>query len=90
MYSRTVNAATAKTVVTAPYKQPKEARVLWRTSSDPTEVISDRCWAYEFHHHAACDTDIVIKAGNKEVCLENYSADQNTRVSELLLKRRYR
>ena len=70
-------------------KTPTEATVLWRNVNVPTQVIADRCWAFEFSHHAPCDTDIVIKAGNKDVCLENYSHEQDVRISELLLKRRY-
>jgi hypothetical protein len=74
------------------------AKVLWRSHSagdlagakKKTLVVNDKTWVYRHTHETAGLVTITVKAGNRDYALDSYTEDQKTRISENLLRRRYR
>lgn len=81
----------------ATIKSPAKCKLLWNlpTSSKAKhsatgKVQTDSSWAYRYHLETIGGVDITIKAGNRDLALDGYSEESKTKISESLLRRRYR
>ena len=73
------------------FTTPQKCRILWGGKSPAkTQVITDTTWAHHFQHETVGGVTITIKAGNKDMALESYNEGSKTKISEALLRRRYR
>ena len=73
-------------------------KILWRSrSADSVSgtkkkpvVITDHTWVLRHTHETVGLVTVTVKAGNRDYALDSYTEDQKTRISENLLRRRYR
>lgn len=73
----------------------QRCRVLWTSKSEAdkeasSKLLTDDTWAYCFRKETIGMVAINVKAGNKDLVLGGYSENQKLKLSEALLRRRYR
>jgi hypothetical protein len=65
--------------------------VLWGGKAlSKTNVITDTTWAHHYRHETVGGVTVTVKAGSKDLALDGYSESSKTKISEALLRRRYR
>lgn len=71
-----------------------KCKLLWGQKSlgtkDTEEVKTDTTWAFQYSLETLGLVVINVKAGNKSLILDGYSEESGTKISESLLRRRYR
>jgi len=71
-----------------------KCKILWGQKSlgtkDTEEVKTDTTWAFQYSLETLGLVVINVKAGNKSLILDGYSEESGTKISESLLRRRYR
>lgn len=65
-------------------------KVLSKTTESGVKVITDTTWAHHYQHETVGGVTVTIKSGNKDMALEGYNESGKTKISEALLRRRYR
>jgi len=73
----------------------QRCKILWggkapAKNSDGIKVITDTTWAHQLVHETIGLVKITVKAGNKDMALNGYTDGSKTKISEALLRRRYR
>ena len=75
-------------------KSVQKCKLLWgnKGSEDSAAPIvqTDTTWAYRFSMETLGLVELSFKAGNRDMALDGYSDDSKVRMSEALLRRRYR
>lgn len=59
-------------------------------STSGVKVITDTTWALQVVHETIGLVKISVKAGNRDMALTGYVDTSKTKISEALLRRRYR
>jgi len=79
-----------------PRDKPR-CKLLWGQKSSKEKegattgkVKTDTTWAYQYAMETVGLVEISAKAGNKDMALDGYSETSKTKISESLLRRRYR
>jgi len=75
-------------------KPVQRCKLLWglqngESDAAPT-VQTDKTWGYRFSMETIGLVELSFKAGNRDMILDGYSDASKTKLSEALLRRRYR
>lgn len=67
-------------------------KILWgaRPIERANRVLTDKTWAHTHFHESLGLVTFTAKAGNRSLALESYSEELKTKISQSLLKKKYR